>query len=176
MASIAKPTLGSKNEIERNGEAIKDNLIEKHSGLVGFYEFGQTPGGNVRPIVLVSGENGSVDIGGTKDRHGLLVLRDKNMIITLVVDGESGTISQNGDSILFDKQGAERVRISGQGVEISLKNSNGVEVIFIDGDSGKLVVGGGGKNGDLQIRDSSSNVTIHLSGEAGSCSVTRTNR
>ena len=44
MASIAKPTLGSKNEIERNGEAIKDNLIEKHSGLVGFYEFGQTPG------------------------------------------------------------------------------------------------------------------------------------
>jgi hypothetical protein len=165
VALIARPRLGSNEELDRNKDALHTGAVEPRNGLVGFFEKGQGPSG--RPIIIVNGENGSVDIGGTKDRDGLLVLRNKNLSITFFVDGESGTTKQSGDIVLHDSNQQPRLQISGQKASIVIQNASGQPIIHLDGTTGDIVLGGSGQDGALKIKSAPGQVMIELDGQQG---------
>ena len=122
------PKLGTKDEISPNDTA---NQQTGRNGLVTFYPTGADQD---RPAVIsINGDNGGIDIGGTREKHGKLLLRDKWMTITYIIDGELGETSQSGDIVLYDADGNERVRISGKNADLTLKNPTGDVMAHLDG-------------------------------------------
>jgi hypothetical protein len=153
------PKLGSKTQLSPNDTTTQQT---GRNGLVTFYPFGDDQS---RPAVIsINGDNGGVDIGGTREKHGKLLLRDKFMTITYIIDGETGTTSQSGDICLFDQNGNERVCISGKTANITIKSAAGHLIAHLDGKVGDLTLGGQGQDGDLIVRDAAARETIRLDG------------
>jgi hypothetical protein len=164
------------------------------------------PDGTGVPVISLDANNGDVFIGGPAGgfgHRGRLVITDADANPTFSVDGATGEVSQSGDIVLFDNAGHERIRITGQGAEIIIKNTAGVPVmrvgrqgdleaggggqdgnvlvknaaeatvIHLDGASGDVTLGGGGQDGDLILKNSVGNQTIHLDGNEGDIIVRR---
>lgn len=160
------PKLGTKDQLPPNDTHPQQ---DPHNGLVTFYPFGID---QTQPAVIsINGDNGGVDIGGTREKHGKLLLRDKWMTITYIIDGETGETSQSGDIVLYDVHGHERVRISGQTADVTLKSCAGDVIAHLDGQVGDLTLGGQGQDGDLSVRNSAADETIHLDGETGDVTI-----
>jgi hypothetical protein len=96
--------------------------------------------------------------------------------ITITLNGNTGDISaggsrQDGDIILKDGSGNERIRIDAQTGTIIIKASDGQNRLRVDGNGGNIWMGGNGADGDLVLfRSDGDNATlaqatIHLDGQ-----------
>jgi hypothetical protein len=145
--------------------------------------------GNGIPVISLDANTGDVFIGGPPGgfgHRGRLILTNAAGEETYAVDGETGTTSQSGDIVLLDAEGNERIRISGQGADMTIKNAdedevihldgitgaitvgeNGQNTILLDGSSGEVVLGGPGRDGDLAVKNTANLTTIRLDGQEG---------
>lgn len=156
------PKLGTKDQLPPNDTTPQQT---GRNGLVTFYPFGTDQ--NRPAVISINGDNGGIDIGGTRDKDGKLLLRDKWMTITYIIDGETGTASQSGDIVLYDAHGHERVRISGKNADLTIKSCTGDVIAHLDGKVGDLTLGGQGQDGDVIVANSDGKETIHLDGHQG---------
>ena len=156
------PKLGTKDQLPPNDTATQQT---GRNGLVTFYPTGIDQ--DLPAVISINGDNGGIDIGGTREKHGKLLLRDKWMTITYIIDGELGETSQSGDIVLYDADGNERVRISGKTADLTLKSPDGGVIAHLDGKVGDLTLGGQGEDGDLIVRNEAGNNTIRLDGSTG---------
>ncbi len=128
------------------------------------------------PVISLDANNGDVIIGGPEGgsgQRGRLVITDANATPVSVLNGATGEISQSGDIVLLDNAGNERIRFTGQGAEIIIKNAAGQTTMKLDGETGDVRLGGGGQDGDLLVRNSSGNDTIRMNGNEGDIVVWR---
>jgi hypothetical protein len=127
------------------------------------------------PVITLDSNNGEVVIGGPpggSGHRGHLVITDADGNPTFTLDGATGEISQSGDIVLLDNAGNERVRITGQGAEMVIKNAAGDPVMRVSG-QGDLEAGGGGQDGDLAIKNAAGDDTIVMNGDEGDIVVRR---
>lgn len=127
------------------------------------------------PVITLDANSGDVVIGGPEGgsgHRGHLVITDADANPTVSMDGATGEISQRGDVVLLDNAGNERIRITGQGAEIIIKNTAGDPVMRL-GSQGGLEAGGGGQDGKLVVRNSSGDGTILMDGNEGDIVVQR---
>lgn len=124
---------------------------------------------NGDPVITLDSNSGEVVIGGPpggSGHRGHLVITDADANPTFSIDGATGEISQSGDIVLLDNAGNERIRITGQGAEIIIKNTAGDPVMRV-GSQGDLEAGGGGEDGKLVVKNAAGQTTIELDGSSG---------
>lgn len=127
------------------------------------------------PVIALDANSGDVVIGGPvggAGHRGRLIITDADANPTFSVDGAVGEISQSGDIVLLDTEGNERIRITGQGAEIVIKNAAGDPVMCV-GSQGDLEAGGGGEAGKLVVKNAAGNDTILMDGDEGDIVVQR---
>ena len=123
-------------------------------------------------------------------------VNDTQNNITITLNGDSGDISagasgKDGDLIVRNGSGTERIRLDGQSGSITARSAAMVEVFGVDGGTGEVIlrgvnipgqglprirfqpadanvlVGGGGKDGDLVLNDADGKARIRLIGSHG---------
>ena len=111
--------------------------------------------------------------------------------ITITLNGDTGDISagatgRDGDLIVRNTKGTERIRLNGQTGSITASSAAMVQVFGVDGDTGEVIlrgvntpgqglprirlqpaeanvsIGGGGKDGDLVLNDTRDSFIISL--------------
>jgi hypothetical protein len=118
-------------------------------------------GGAGQDIVVTSFDNSvAVEIG-----EGISVSNGTAAVIQITSSGNliAGGGGQDGDLILRDQNGKERIRAGGDEQNLVLKKADGTKVIEL-GKNGDISAGGGGQDGDLILKDLDGNESIRAGG------------
>ena len=111
------------------------------------------------PVISLDANSGDVFIGGPAGglgHRGRLVINDQNGNPAFVVEGRTGEVTSEGDIVLRDNSGRERIRISGEGAELVVRDAEGHQTIHLDGGERRqavLSIGGEDSAGSLLVRD-----------------------
>ncbi len=123
--------LGSRRPLNENPVGIS-----RSNGKHGFFKAKPLGAG---PVIKIDGQDGSIDVGA-HGADGVLVLRDKDGTVTVIIDGKSGGLCLSGDFEVFGKSTTKDLEVTGTtwAADIIITNSAGERMIEIDRNLGDI--------------------------------------
>ncbi len=128
------------------------------------------PDGTGTPVISLDANTGDVVVGGPEGgfgHRGRLVITDQNGNPTFVVEGQTGEVTPEGDIVLRDNTGQERIRISGQGAEMVIRDTKSRQAIHLDSSrhlKAVLSIGAEKTDASLIVRDRQNREVIKAEG------------
>ena len=97
------------------------------------------------------------------------VTKTSGTVATVRINGNHGNLvlggdGSDGDLAILDKAGNTRFNISGDGMDVQIREAGGTIVVRM-GPNGNITLGGGGHDGDLLINRSDGTRVVHLDGQ-----------